>query len=80
MRKIRKIYTENLNKKLYKGREVIDWKNNIGNKIWFIYDSIEDYIILKEVNNRILTIYNSIYGLYKIRIDSFFFQKLLILS
>lgn len=68
---MRKIYTENLNKKLYKGREVIDWKNNIGNKIWFIYDSIEDYIILKEVNNRILTIYNNTYGLYKIRIDSF---------
>ena len=39
--KCRKVFTENLHKKEYKGRKCIDWKNSIGYKVHFIYDDIE---------------------------------------
>ena len=42
--KTRKVFLENLPKKILMGRECVDWKNSIGYKVKFIYDDVESWI------------------------------------
>ena len=53
---MRKIFTDNLPKKKYGDKEIIDWKNSVGYKVHFIYEDIEDDIEIIEYKNSKLKI------------------------
>ena len=38
---MKKVFLEDLPRKIYRGKECIDWKNSIGYKVEFIYDDVE---------------------------------------
>ena len=48
---MRKVFLDNLPKKIWMGRECVDWKNSIGYKVEFIYDDVESWIIIVDYNN-----------------------------
>ena len=45
----KKIFLDELPTKIYKGTKSIDWDKCIGYKIKFIYDDIEDFIIIDKI-------------------------------
>ena len=59
---MKKVFLENLPKKIYKGRKCIDWINSVGYKVPFIYEDIkgEVEIVDYDKNKTLLTIkYNN---------------------
>ena len=46
---MRKVFLDNLPKKIWMGRECVDWKNSIGYKVEFIYDDVESWIIIRNI-------------------------------
>lgn len=73
--KIRKVDLSGLPRKCgvgkHSGKEVIDWRNSVGEKIECVYDDVKmDIIIIKYHKNKI-TIYNDVYGEYDIKIQNF---------
>jgi len=66
MKTNKEIFLEVLPKKIYKGRECIDWINSVGNKVHFIYDDIEGDIEIVSyiectygINPRVIIKYNN---------------------
>lgn len=45
---MRKIFLENLPKKKWNGKICVDWTNSVGYSVHFIYEDIDDYLIIKE--------------------------------
>jgi hypothetical protein len=81
MKTNKQIFLGNLPRKIYKGKECIDWINSVGEKVKFIYDDIEGYIQIINCNSttqEIIIQYNEVE--YKMAIRSFIegrFGKLL---
>ena len=54
--KERKINLKQLKTKIYLGKIVVDWENNIGTKVDFVYDDINGYVTILEYNKHKNTI------------------------
>ena len=59
---MKKVFLENLPRKMYRGRDCIDWENSKGYEVNFVYDDIEGYIeildYIRDKNSKLLLKYN----------------------
>lgn len=67
---MRKVFLDNLPKKMRIDKEIIDWKGSMGIKVPFIYDDIEGEVEIINYDNGILTIKNLLNNeFFKIKTD-----------
>ena len=64
---MQKVYLDNLPR----NKKSIDWKNSIGEKVCFVYNEINDYIVITDYNNAMLTIKYKNFHSYNININGF---------
>ena len=61
---MRKVFLENLPRKMYKGKDCTDWENSKGYEVNFVYDDINGKLIILDYmkNKQILKVkYNNEY-------------------
>jgi len=49
---LRKVFDENIPKRIYKGRDCFDWESSIGLKIKFIYEEVRGFIEIIDYNKK----------------------------